>query len=189
MKTRNHRKINKYLFSGKSTLQKQFQLYYASKTLDVERLSWIPIVYFNVIKALRMIFCDLEFETSLDNPDELISSPDVQQELSSLRIKLLPLIALETTLISELNGGISIAGGRTGAYVRSGWQSMIKPTWATRIDSKKPEVPVDNRIREITNLVARTISSAADDIEALWTHDAIRHCIKERKIRLEECAA
>jgi G-protein alpha subunit len=176
-------------FLGKSTLQKQFQLYYASKSLDVERLSWIPIVYFNVIKAIRMIFSDLEFETSGDNLTEPISSADVQKEISSLRIKLLPLMALETTLTSELNGGISIAGGRTGAYVRSGWQSLIKPAWSMGVDSKKPEVPVDNRLREITNLVARTMSNAADDIEMLWTHDAIRYCIKHRKIRLDECAA
>jgi hypothetical protein len=31
-------------FLGKSTLQKQFQLYYASSTLDYERPSWRPVV-------------------------------------------------------------------------------------------------------------------------------------------------
>ena len=98
-------------------------------------------------------------------------------------------MALESTLTSELNGGMSVGGGRTGAYVRSGWQSLIKPSWSTGVDSKKPEVTVDNRIREITNLVARTMFSAADDIEALWTHEAIRYCVIHRKIRLDECAA
>jgi guanine nucleotide-binding protein subunit alpha len=33
------------------------------------------------------------------------------------------------------------------------------------------------------------MSSAADDIEALWTHEAIRYCVIHRKIRLDECAA
>ena len=98
-------------------------------------------------------------------------------------------MALESTLTSELNGGISIAGGRAGAYVRSGWQSLIKPSWSTSVDSKKPEATVDNRIREITNLVARTMSSAADDIDALWSHEAIRYCVKHRKILLDEGAA
>jgi hypothetical protein len=158
--------------------------------LDVERLSWIPIVYFNVIKAIRMIFSDFEFESSLDEPfSSALSSAKIQKDISSLRIRLLPLMALETTLTSELNGGISIAGGRTGAYIRSGWQSLIKPSWSTEVDSKKPEAAtVDNRIREITNLVARTMSTSADDIEALWTHEAIRYCVKHRKIRLDECA-
>lgn len=177
--------------SGKSTLQKQFRLYYASKSLDVERLSWIPIVYFNVIKAIRMIFSDFEFESSSDSDEAIsfaISARNIQKDISSLRIRLLPLMALESTLTSELNGGISIAGGRSGAYVRSGWQSLIKPSWS--VDSKKPEAAtVDNRIREITNLVARTMSSAADDIEALWTHEAIRYCFKHRKIRLDEGAS
>ena len=172
---------------GKSTLQKQFQLLYASRTLDVERLSWIPIVYFNLIKAVRMIFSDLEFESSQDNPDEPMSSPNTQAEISSFRIRLLPLMALETTLTSELNGGISIAGGRTGAYVRSGWQSLIKPSWSTTADSKK--LSTDSRIREITNLVSRTMSSAADDIEALWSHQAIKFYVRQRKIRLDECAS
>jgi guanine nucleotide-binding protein subunit alpha len=158
--------------------------------LDVERLSWIPIVYSNIIKALRMIFSDFEFESTSDEPiSTAIASSSIQRDVSSLRMRLLPLMALETTLTSELNGGISFAGGRTGAYVRSGWQSLIKPSWAMGVDSKKPEVAVDNRIREITNLVARTMCSAADDIEALWTHEAIRYCVIHRKIRLDECAA
>lgn len=147
-------------------------------------------MYFNVIKAIRMIFSDFEFETSSEDLTEVISSAEVQKEISSLRMKLLPLMALETTLTSELNGGISLAGGRTGAYVRSGWQSLIKPSWSRGVDLKKAEVPpVDDRIREITNLVARTMSSSADDIEALWSHEVIRYCIKHRKIRLDECAA
>ena len=38
--------------SGKSTLQKQMQLYYSSQTLDKEKPSWKPIVFFNLLKAL-----------------------------------------------------------------------------------------------------------------------------------------
>ncbi|PPQ81965.1 hypothetical protein CVT24_008999, partial [Panaeolus cyanescens] len=56
------REARKREVKGKSTLQKQFQLYYASKTLDLERRSWTPVVYFNVIKALRMIFAEVEME-------------------------------------------------------------------------------------------------------------------------------
>ncbi|KAF8802720.1 G-alpha-domain-containing protein [Phlegmacium glaucopus] len=173
--------------SGKSTLQKQFQLYYASKTLDVERLSWIPIVYFNIIKAVRMIFSDLEFEASSTDLQDPMSSADIQRDMSSFRIRLLPLLALESTLTSELNGGVSIGGGRTGAYVRSGWQSLITPNWSIGPESKKPQV--DNRIREITNLVARTLASSADDIESLWTHETIRSYVSHRKIRLDESAS
>lgn len=134
-----------------------------------------------------MIFSDLEFETSLDDLQEPMSSTDIQREISSFRIRLLPLLALETTLTSELNGGVSIGGGRTGAYVRSGWQSLITPSWAIGADSKKPQA--DNRIREITNLVARTLASSDDDIEALWSHEAIKFYVRHRKIRLDESAS
>lgn len=47
--------------SGKSTLQKQFQLYYASQTLDKERPTWRPIVYFNILKAIRMILSEVDY--------------------------------------------------------------------------------------------------------------------------------
>ena len=136
-----------------------------------------------------MIFSDLEFESSSDNldPHDPMLSIDTQTEISSFRIRLLPLMALETTLTSELNGGVSIAGGRTGAYVRSGWQSLIKPSWSAAASTKKPQL--DNQIREITNLVSRTMSSAADDIAALWSHEAVRFYIRNRKIRLDESAS
>ena len=48
--------------SGKSTLQKQFQLYYASSQLDKERPAWRPVVHFNIIKAVRMILEELDYE-------------------------------------------------------------------------------------------------------------------------------
>ena len=181
-KNKTHETDNPFL--GKTTLQKQFQLLYASTTLDVERLSWIPIVYFNIIRAVRMIFSDLEFEGSLNIQGEPMASANIQRQISSFRIGLLPLLALESTLTSELNGGVSIGGVRTGAYVRSGWQSLMKPRWTIGVNSKKA-----NRIHETTNLVARTIASAADDIDALWTHEAIRFYIRHRKIRLDESAS
>ncbi|TDL19939.1 guanine nucleotide binding protein alpha subunit [Rickenella mellea] len=41
--------------SGKSTLQKQFQLLYAPGTLDQERASWRTVVYFNIIRTINRI--------------------------------------------------------------------------------------------------------------------------------------
>ena len=61
-----------------------------------------------------MIFSNFEFESTSDEPiSSTISSSSIQRDVSSLRIRLLPLMALESTLTSELNGGISIAGGHT----------------------------------------------------------------------------
>lgn len=46
--------------SGKSTLQKQFQLMYKPNSLDQERLSWRTVIYFNVVRSLKHILNTLE---------------------------------------------------------------------------------------------------------------------------------
>ncbi|KAL5525745.1 hypothetical protein ACEPAG_7082 [Sanghuangporus baumii] len=46
--------------SGKSTLQKQFQLFYAPASLDEERASWRAVVYFNVVRNVKRILQALE---------------------------------------------------------------------------------------------------------------------------------
>jgi len=165
-------------------LQKQFQLFYASKTLDAERQSWIPVVYFNIIKALRMIFAELDHELTLRTANEPLSSPEVKQELNLLRVRLLPLLAQEETLASELSGGVAIAGGRSGAFVRQGWQSLIS---SKASETMKTELA--NRTRETTRLVGRTLALAVDDIDALWMHEAVKFYIEQRKIRLDDSAS
>ncbi|KAG8905907.1 hypothetical protein FRB99_007987 [Tulasnella sp. 403] len=52
--------------SGKSTLQKQFQLMYAPASLDLERSSWVPVVYINIIKTVRIMLETLEYEFDLE---------------------------------------------------------------------------------------------------------------------------
>jgi G-protein alpha subunit len=189
--------------SGKSTLQKQFQLYYASTTLDYERPSWRPVVYFNIIKAIRMILDELDYEFSrvrakeplpvvmeegladVNPADEAhIWSSEVENAVSQLRAKLLPLVAIEDSLASELNGGISISGGRTGAYVRSGWQALVTPSWA--ISDNRPTV---RQASEIINLAGRTLNATADAIKSLWEFHAVKVLLNSRQLRLEESAA
>ncbi|KAF5340882.1 hypothetical protein D9758_012178 [Tetrapyrgos nigripes] len=46
--------------SGKSTLQKQFQLMYKPHSLDQERVSWRTVIYFNVIRSIKHILSTLE---------------------------------------------------------------------------------------------------------------------------------
>ncbi|PPQ91720.1 hypothetical protein CVT25_012861 [Psilocybe cyanescens] len=46
--------------SGKSTLQKQFQLMYKPNSLDQERSSWTAVIYFNVVHSLKQILNTLE---------------------------------------------------------------------------------------------------------------------------------
>ncbi|PAV16151.1 G- alpha subunit [Pyrrhoderma noxium] len=46
--------------SGKSTLQKQFQLFYAPASLDEERDSWRAVVFFNVVRNIKRILQALD---------------------------------------------------------------------------------------------------------------------------------
>ncbi|KAG6844841.1 hypothetical protein H0H87_003272 [Tephrocybe sp. NHM501043] len=197
--------------SGKSTLQKQFQLYYASQTLDHERPSWRPVVYFNVLKAVRMALDELDYEFNsrtkvTEDPNAITEIPVAssssrtllqpasgtdaanevtQQEIGELRAKLLPLVALEDTLASELSGGVSVSGGRTGAYVRAGWQGLVTSAWP--LGDSRP-TPLKRPTAESIQLAAKTLGSTADAIKVLWSHRAVKRLVDTKKLRLEESA-
>ncbi|THU90902.1 G-alpha-domain-containing protein [Dendrothele bispora CBS 962.96] len=178
--------------SGKSTLQKQFQLYYASQSLEHERPSWKPIVHFNIIKAVRMILDEIEYEVSrTENDEETEAEVEVESieiadadktELMDLRKRLLQVVALHDSLASELSGGVSITGGRTGVFVRSGWQTLLTPSrgWMGNVASTKSTA--------VAGMAAKTLNSSQDEIRQLWSHPVVKKFLDLRRIRLEESA-
>ena len=213
--------------SGKSTLQKQFQLYYACQTLDKERPTWRPIVYFNILKAIRMILDELEWEyglgpagsgtpspTGLGEPSPLPgiplypstsgsgtagsgsgsssshsrANPAWFPELAQLRNKLLPLVASEDALAGELSGGVTVAGGRTGVYVRAGWQALTTAnrSWPLADDYR---AGMTARQSAVTNIVATTLAASQGEIEMLWYHPGVQGLLRGNKLKLEEYAA
>ncbi|EJD06518.1 guanine nucleotide binding protein alpha subunit [Fomitiporia mediterranea MF3/22] len=98
--------------SGKSTLQKQFQLFYAPASLDEERASWRAVVYFNVVRNIKRILQALEalnlgspHSTSVALPSTAESSLDAQNEAE---------IAENDALASaESEGGLSALDNST----------------------------------------------------------------------------
>lgn len=187
--------------SGKSTLQKQFQLYYASQTLDQERPSWRPMVYSNVVKALRMILDELSHQyaandshlsptesvaSSSSTPVDTARSSSWPPDLKHLQTKLAPLVANEEALASELSGGITVSGGRTGVYVRAGWQALITPNRAWPVTDIRQAAA---RPTVITTLVGNTLLATQNEIAELWQHSAVRKLISSNRVRLEESAA
>jgi guanine nucleotide-binding protein subunit alpha len=71
--------------SGKSTLQKQFQLMYKPTSLDQERSSWTTVIYFNVVHSLQQILNTLEtWDDVLDDDNDL--SPDINS-ISTSKMK------------------------------------------------------------------------------------------------------
>jgi hypothetical protein len=69
--------------SGKSTLQKQFQLMYSPDTLDQERASWRTVVYFNIARSVKRILESLESHG--DTFDEDVAEGPAQDSVSSKR--------------------------------------------------------------------------------------------------------
>ncbi|KAI0649357.1 G-protein alpha subunit [Trametes meyenii] len=59
--------------SGKSTLQKQFQLLYNPAGLDDERLSWRAVVYFNIARPISRILEALDAYGDAEDDDDLNS--------------------------------------------------------------------------------------------------------------------
>ncbi|VDB84811.1 unnamed protein product [Peniophora sp. CBMAI 1063] len=62
--------------SGKSTLQKQFQLMYNPESLEAERASWRSVVYFNIARSVKLILEVLELygDTAEDDSPEMSDS-------------------------------------------------------------------------------------------------------------------
>ncbi|KAJ6513044.1 guanine nucleotide-binding protein [Mycena sanguinolenta] len=139
--------------SGKSTLQKQFQLMYKPNSIEQERASWRTVIYFNVVHSLKHILATLEAwdDSFEDDPkaqpsgyyDQSSSSSSSQlppvprapsraespaygrnNRIASLRARLSPLLATDAPLADRLSGGITVSGsGKGGVFVRSGWQA------------------------------------------------------------------
>ncbi|KAJ3830062.1 guanine nucleotide-binding protein [Lentinula raphanica] len=62
--------------SGKSTLQRQFQLMYKPHTLEQERASWRTVIYFNVVRSIKHILSTLEsWDDYIDDSDMAFDSP------------------------------------------------------------------------------------------------------------------
>ncbi|KAF8174338.1 G-protein alpha subunit-domain-containing protein [Mycena galopus ATCC 62051] len=66
--------------SGKSTLQKQFQLMYKPNFIELERFSWRTVIYFNVVHSLKHILTTLEaWDDSFEDDDDQSSSSSSSQ--------------------------------------------------------------------------------------------------------------
>ncbi|KAN0092992.1 Guanine nucleotide binding protein (G-protein), alpha subunit [Tylopilus felleus] len=65
--------------SGKSTLQKQFQLMYSPASLESERMSWRTVVYFNVVRSLKQILVTLDAWDDMDDDSDSQSTLERQE--------------------------------------------------------------------------------------------------------------
>ncbi|KAJ6456405.1 guanine nucleotide binding protein, alpha subunit [Mycena sanguinolenta] len=174
--------------SGKSTLYKQLQVFHESNTFNVERPSWRIVVYANLIKAVRTILeeLDYEFSLSLDEypwPSDGSGPTDVsaQNEIVELRRNLLPLISLEGSLLSELSEGVSFVGHRRSTLFppRKGMFTRSSTRPVTDLRDSTNAIIAANRAAQVLGMIVHVI-------EVLWTHRSVEHMLGARKLRLYE---
>lgn len=187
--------------SGKSTLQKQFQLLHSPASLESERASWKIVILFNVARSIRRILEALDTwghlveaggdGTRTPSPEtEYASSSSSSSTLrtSQLRVRLSPLVAAETILAERLSGGLKVAGsGKGGVFVRSGWQTTTigKGKGKAKHPANNPEeMETDDLVLD----VAKMLTAGRDDIVQLRNHPTVAKLVEKKKLRLEEWA-
>lgn len=194
--------------SGKSTLQKQFQLMYKPNSLDQERLSWRTVIYFNVVHSIKHILSTLEaWDDSVDDvmniedsePVASSSSGSVGKNVSSavssaklaianLRRRLSPLVAADAELAHRLSGGVTVSGsGKGGVFVRSGWQSRTLDGAGGKTNEPVHRGQVDMH-DILVNDVGRMLDVSKNDIKELWAHPTVKGLIAKRRLKLDEWA-
>jgi len=142
------------------------------------------VVYFNIIKAVRLVFHELEYQFSMHGRETEEAPKAIQEQIAELRNKLITLTALEDSLASYLSGGVTIgSGGRPGAFVRSGWQSVVGGS--TQNDVKS----AGTRNAEVPAIAAKLLANSVQDVQALWEHPSVKLLVHNRKVRVEDSAS
>ena len=142
------------------------------------------MVYFNIIKAVCLVFHELEYQFSMHGRETEEAPKAIQEQIAELRNKLITLTALEDSLASYLSGGVTIgSGGRPGAFVRSGWQSVVGGS--TQNDVKS----AGTRNAEVPAIAAKLLANSVQDVQALWEHPSVKLLVHNRKVRVEDSAS
>ncbi|GAW00185.1 guanine nucleotide-binding protein [Lentinula edodes] len=196
--------------SGKSTLQRQFQLMYKPHSLEQERASWRTVIYFNVVRSIKHILNTLESWDDYIDDDMALDSPTSKymggsrsaspfqgnaatsrSTIASLRRRLSPLVTTDTALADRLSGGITVSGsGKGGVFVRSGWQARTienalgrkRGRVSDELSPKKPDEIQDVLVQD----VSRMLDASKDDIRELWAHPTVKGLIVRRRLKLDE---
>ncbi|KAG9092631.1 hypothetical protein FS749_015560 [Ceratobasidium sp. UAMH 11750] len=207
--------------SGKSTLLKQFQMLYAPNSLDAERAAWRGVVFLNVKKSLRAI-CDAhesEYGPSMASTPSVHLDPwsssysppasprrtepapngHSRDQLAAIKLRLVPLLGLESTLAARIGSGFTVAG-RTEVCVRRGWQdgalwsrAGVGKRKGARSRSGSGSRGIDAGVgngkapeEDLHSALQLVLADSKPDIDQLWSHPSVRLLLQRRRLRLED---
>ncbi|KAG6919184.1 hypothetical protein DXG01_008482 [Tephrocybe rancida] len=130
--------------SGKSTLQKQFQLMYKPNSIDQERSSWKTVIYFNVVHSLKHILATLEaWDDSLDEESLDDSASVLPNKLRSNGIAQQPSPSVSLMNASTVPSALSASPASTVGSSRH-----------PNVSREPSAVQIGNLRRRLTSLIA-----------------------------------
>ncbi|KZT51604.1 guanine nucleotide binding protein, alpha subunit [Calocera cornea HHB12733] len=189
--------------SGKSTTLKQFQLLWAPNILDAERLYWRPVIFLNLVVSVRRIL-----ECLSVRPDEearpgtgssAMSVEETYSRYAELKLKLSPLLQLESVLLNELGAPADFdsanvydrtsplpgaSGHKRDILVRMEWQERLAKSKAAR-GSRGPGLG-DRVAFADPGDAGAIISACRPELQRLWDDPFVHAVMARRKLRLEE---
>ncbi|KAJ7190943.1 guanine nucleotide binding protein, alpha subunit [Mycena pura] len=194
--------------SGKSTTLKNFQLMYDSKARIVafraERASWRAIVQLNVVRSIHVVL-DVITRVEVRQADEHSPppSPCVDADLSTLKLRLSPLIQVEEVLMQRLipSGPDKSDAARLAQLTQIPYE--LRPRGVTRevaVNSAMQWKDVFTRLvgsdRDSENAVnwddphdpGVVLHALADDLKALWSNQTVQALLVQQNLRLQEAA-
>ncbi|THV07236.1 guanine nucleotide-binding protein [Dendrothele bispora CBS 962.96] len=166
--------------SGKSTLQKQFQLMYKPHSLEQERASWRAVIYFNVVRSIKHILSTLEswddyIDESESGPSRYVAAGSSSPGPSSPMIS--PILSPRTP-----NGTASRTASPFNSYGNS---SSSKSSVASLRRRLSPLVSADSQLADkLSGGVAVSGSGKGNVfVRSGWQARTLEHALGRRRAR------
>ncbi|KAJ7859136.1 guanine nucleotide-binding protein [Mycena olivaceomarginata] len=185
--------------SGKSTLQKQFQLMYKPNSIEQERASWRTVIYFNVVHSLKHILTTLEAWDDSFEDDPRAPQPTGYYDQASSSSQIPPVPTAPSRAESPAFGGrnnrivslrnrITVSGsGKGGVFSRTIDKALSKGLKKASNESRGREGYIHEDDGDILlQDVGRMLSALKDDVRELWAHPTVKGLIMKRKLKLDE---
>jgi len=189
--------------SGKSTILRNFQLKYAPAAFNAESEAWRTIIDLNLVRSVTFLLSLLEDGSNGSSPSSTDAEPgptgpsgskltplqNLTDDLRRLRVSLSPLKRIEQSLARVISpDNTRPAGASSGSLpterafevsVRSGsrWKSLFRKGSSSSNTGNHGHEELQN---------ARSVIEACrEDINALWSHPAVRASLAEQSVALE----
>ncbi|TFK38591.1 heterotrimeric GTP-binding alpha subunit [Crucibulum laeve] len=175
--------------SGKSSVLKNFQLAFAPRQFENERIVWKTIVQLNLIATIKIILDALKAEWESDSSlprtplgDPLPASP--ARNLRRIRLGLSPLFFIEANLMKLLcpetpdSRDVCVRAG-------SGWKALLS---ARRKSSPNRGDDLGRRRSQVLNNEndpTFVLAAQRDDIISLWSDARVQEVLERKRLRLE----